>query len=593
MSDLLNRFRVFSKISDQVKKEIKFFHVFNDTKGQNVLFVTKDDKVFSFGSNEFGCCGLGHNNGFKEPQIIPELCNKNVQQFFIGRTFVLGLTNDKQVIGWGDNTCGQLGRGCVSGSDEYLKPEVIYFPSKGVMQLVCGSDHSLALSCDGRVFGWGGNKFGQIGCGIKNRKIISMPIHLKTFIQFSVKLLKSNNNSSYALTADGLVYSWGSNECNGLGHELDEKEFVFEPKLIANIPKMLFVCPSSRNTYFLTNERQIYFCGFSKDDKNMDSFQKTPKQLKTEIKFSSLHSVYGGIETVAVSGNTIYGLFGREITKFNNNSFFDFYSFKYEICYKTIHINPEKIFDGNDLNELNNYKVFKNMFEILEEIGSGQFGKVYRVKNKYDHTEFAIKVIEFKGKLIVLVDFFKIIIIFNFSDKSKYELTFILRGAQTLAKCSGDYVVQYFDHWIENNDCLYIQMELCSDNLKNIIQQKQQFFRKETSDPLEAIEYFISCQLFEEVLECVRYLHDSNIMHRDLKPENILVLKNGVNHKFFKLGGFGLAKFAGPTAASHSNVESYKYMAPEVKSGHRYNASCDVYSLGQIAIELFQFDVYK
>ena len=168
-----------------------------------------------------------------------------------------------------------------------------------------------------------------------------------------------------------------------------------------------------------------------------------------------------------------------------------------------------------------------------------------------------------------------------------------MRGTNTLAKCSGDYVVQYFDHWIENNDCLYIQMELCSDNLKNIIQQKQEFFRKEKSDPFEAIEYFISCQLFEEVVECVKYLHESNIMHRDLKPDNILVLKNSVNHRFVKLCDFDLAKFSGLTAASHTNVGTCKYMAPEVKRGKRYNSKCDIYSLGEITIELFHFDIYE
>ena len=177
---------------------------------------------------------------------------------------------------------------------------------------------------------------------------------------------------------------------------------------------------------------------------------------------------------------------------------------------------------------------------------------------------------------------------------SKYEITFLLRGAKTLAKCSGDYVVQYFDHWIENNDCLYIQMELCSDNLKNIIRQKQQFFRKEKSDPFEAIEYFISCQLFEEVVECVKYLHDSSIMHRDLRPENILVIKNSNNNRFIKLCDFDLAKFAGVTAESHSkNIGCYKYMAPEVKRGNRYNLKCDIFSLGEAAIELFEFDMYK
>ena len=179
-------------------------------------------------------------------------------------------------------------------------------------------------------------------------------------------------------------------------------------------------------------------------------------------------------------------------------------------------------------------------------------------------------------------------------DKLDYEKNFLLRGANTLAKCSGDYVVQYFDHWIENNDCLYIQMELCSDNLKNIIQQKQQFFRKEKSDPFEAIEYFISCQFFEEIVEGVKYLHDSNIMHRDLKPEHILVLEKPINHRFLKICGFSLAKFAGPQYESHtSNMGTCRYMAPEVMRGNKYNFKCDIYNLGEIAMELFEFHLFE
>ena len=87
---------------------------------------------------------------------------------------------------------------------------------------------SLALSCDGRVYGWGDNKHGQIGCGKEKGEIIATPIQLQTFIRFSVKQLKAFCDDSYALTTDGLVYSWGSNRECCLGHEMDEIECVFE-----------------------------------------------------------------------------------------------------------------------------------------------------------------------------------------------------------------------------------------------------------------------------------------------------------------------------------------------------------------------------
>ena len=176
-------------------------------------------------------------------------------------------------------------------------------------------------------------------------------------------------------------------------------------------------------------------------------------------------------------------------------------------------------------------------------------------------------------------------------DKTEKEIAFLLKGLNTLVKCSGDYVVQYFDHWIENNDCLYIQMELCSDNLKNIIQQKKQFFRNNSSEPMKPIEYFISCQLFEEVIECVKYLHDSNIMHRDLKPENILVNINSIDHKFVKLSVFNRANFDGfieePKTKSH---KCFKFL--EMKRECSYS-NCDIHCLGLIAKQLFHLDYFE
>ena len=52
-----------------------------------------DDNVYGFGSNQLGVCGLGHNKNVKDPQIIPELCDKNIQQFYNGLGFAFGLTS--------------------------------------------------------------------------------------------------------------------------------------------------------------------------------------------------------------------------------------------------------------------------------------------------------------------------------------------------------------------------------------------------------------------------------------------------------------------------------------------------------------------
>ena len=85
-------------------------------------------------------------------------------------------------------------------------------------------------------------------------------------------------------------------------------------------------------------------------------------------------------------------------------------------------------------------------------------------------------------------------------------------------------------------------MELCSNNLKNIIEEKSKCFERQTSEVMKSIEFYISCQIFKELLECVEYLHESNppIIHRDLKPANILITEESRNGRFLKLCDFGI-----------------------------------------------------
>ena len=121
MTEMFIRFSIFEKVDENVKQRIKLFHVFDDYKGYNVLFITSDDEVYGLGKNSSGCCGLGHNNAVNEPQVIPELCHKNIKQFFIGYDFVLAFNCDNHVFSWGKNHCGQLGRGYISINDHFLK----------------------------------------------------------------------------------------------------------------------------------------------------------------------------------------------------------------------------------------------------------------------------------------------------------------------------------------------------------------------------------------------------------------------------------------------------------------------------------------
>ncbi|CAG2171692.1 unnamed protein product [Oppiella nova] len=111
---------------------------------------------------------------------------------------------------------------------------------------------------------------------------------------------------------------------------------------------------------------------------------------------------------------------------------------------------------------------------------------------------------------------------------------------------------------------------------------------------MNSIEFYISCQIFKEILECVQYLHELSpqIIHRDLKPDNILVARDVKDGRYFKLCGFGLSTVHDRDFYTMTGRPSGapEYQAPEVTNG-RYDHRIDIFSLFKIGEKLFDLNV--
>jgi translation initiation factor 2-alpha kinase 1 len=183
-----------------------------------------------------------------------------------------------------------------------------------------------------------------------------------------------------------------------------------------------------------------------------------------------------------------------------------------------------------------------------------------------------------------------------------------MREIQILAEINNDFIIQYKNAWLENYQhryeripTLFIQLELCSNTLKEEIKIINQDLSQNFESGMTPIGAYIASQIFLEIIEGVNYLHSHKpkIIHRDLKLSNILIKKRS-GGKFIKICDFGLSTIhelldvPDEKETIHTTgVGTRRYIAPEVIKGGNYNEKSDIYSLGVIIMEMFCIEEYR
>jgi serine/threonine protein kinase len=229
-------------------------------------------------------------------------------------------------------------------------------------------------------------------------------------------------------------------------------------------------------------------------------------------------------------------------------------------------------------------------------IAIGTYGIVCKAIERKSNETFAIKKIPFNGGLSDPA-LKEIEIMFKLKSHLICRLESVFVENNYLK--SDDYKNEMNLSFASNNEIfktekpflLHIQMEFCLITLKDVMERMNEELNQNLSEVMTPLGYYISSQLFEEILESVDYLHKQNVIHRDLKPNNILIT-DGMNGRFVKIADFGLAtihEFDGQTHTKYK--ERQRYVAPEVMSGRNYDLKVDIYSLGFILQELFNIDI--
>lgn len=191
-------------------------------------------------------------------------------------------------------------------------------------------------------------------------------------------------------------------------------------------------------------------------------------------------------------------------------------------------------------------------YQIIESIGEGSFGKVYKARIKGTGQIVAMKFIVKKGK-------------------NEKELKNLRSEIEILTKLNHPHIIMLFDSFETDSDFVVV-MEYAQGELYDILEDDKQLPAKEVQ------------KIAKQLIQALNYLHSNRIIHRDMKPQNILIGQNGA----VKLADFGFARSMSYNTIVLTSIKGTPlYMAPELVQERAYDNRVDLWSLGCILYELY------
>src|SRR5436190_1766934 len=195
-------------------------------------------------------------------------------------------------------------------------------------------------------------------------------------------------------------------------------------------------------------------------------------------------------------------------------------------------------------------------YELLEEIGRGGQGVVFRARQKSLNRTVALKVISL-GQWA-----------------SKTHLKRFRLEAEAAARLEHPGIVPIHEVGERDGQCYFSMKFIEGGQLDEVVKQTPMSIRE-------------AAKLIAKVARTVHYAHEHGILHRDIKPGNILLDRNGEPH----LTDFGLARLVEADSTVTGTLEvlgTPSYMAPEQAAGNNtaVSSNTDVYGLGAVLYQL-------
>ncbi|XP_055358189.1 probable E3 ubiquitin-protein ligase HERC4 isoform X3 [Betta splendens] len=224
---------------------------------KNTAFLLEDGTVYTCGCNDLG--QLGHEKSRKKPEQVVALDAQIIVALSCGESHTLAVNDKGQVFSWGLGSDGQLG---LNNFEECIRvPRNIKTLSDvQITQVACGYWHCHALSKGGQVFSWGQNRYGQLGLGTSG-KSTATPQVIQSLQGIPFAQISAGGAHSFALTLSGAVFGWGRNKFGQLGlNDTNDRHF---PTLLKSLrsQRVIYVSCGEDHTAALTKEGGVFTFG--------------------------------------------------------------------------------------------------------------------------------------------------------------------------------------------------------------------------------------------------------------------------------------------------------------------------------------------
>ena len=196
-----------------------------------------------------------------------------------------------------------------------------------------------------------------------------------------------------------------------------------------------------------------------------------------------------------------------------------------------------------------------DFYEVLEEIGTGAFGVVHRVREKKTGKIYAAKFIPVSHP---------------------FEKSIIRKEIDIMNQLHHQKLIRLHDAFEDDDEMILIYEFMSGGEL----------FERITTEGYNMTEAEVIYYM-RQICEAVKHMHEKNILHLDLKPENIMCqTKSGPHSRHLKIIDFSLATKVDPNEVVKISTGTAEFAAPEIVEREPVGFYTDMWSVGVLAYVL-------